>query len=64
MCAPLFTLTVSLAAALGRHASVVDAGFDDTATAQAIRHICEPANEQNLDHLTRVLAQPGASGSR
>lgn len=64
VCAPLFTLTVSLAAAPGgTHLSWTQA-FDDAATAQAIRHICEPANEQNLDRLTRVLAQPGASGSR
>ncbi|BDI08096.1 SRPBCC domain-containing protein [Sphaerotilus microaerophilus] len=55
--APLFTLTVRLEAA-------VDGGsrldwtqvFDDAQVAQAVRHIVEPANEQNLDRLTRALS--------
>jgi uncharacterized protein YndB with AHSA1/START domain len=31
--------------------------FEDPAVAARIRHIVEPANEQNLDRLTSVLAQ-------
>ncbi|WP_435016549.1 hypothetical protein TA3x_004118 [Tundrisphaera sp. TA3] len=32
-----------------------DQAFVDDAVAQAIRHIVEPANEQNLDRLDSVL---------
>jgi len=54
-CEPFFALTVKLMA--------VDAGthllwqqvFDDANIAQAVRAIVEPANEQNLDRLARVL---------
>lgn len=56
VCAPLFTLTVKLnAVADGTHLSWEQA-FADEATAQAVKHIVEPANEQNLDRLTRVLS--------
>lgn len=55
-CAPLFTLTVRLAAvADGTHLSW-DQAFDDAQTAQAVKAIVEDANEQNLDRLTRALA--------
>ena len=30
--------------------------FDDPAFAQTMKHILEPANEQNLDRLTQELA--------
>jgi hypothetical protein len=30
--------------------------FADAATAQAVKRIVGPANEQNLDRMTRVLA--------
>jgi uncharacterized protein YndB with AHSA1/START domain len=54
-CEPFFTLSVQLTA--------VNAGtqlqwlqvFDDAHIAQAVKAIVEPANEQNLDRLTRVL---------
>jgi uncharacterized protein YndB with AHSA1/START domain len=32
---------------------------DGTRTAQAVRHVVEPANEQNLDRLEAVLAAGG-----
>lgn len=59
--APLFTLTVRLEAVV----AVEGAGtrldwtqvFDDAQVAQAVRPIVEPANEQNLDRLTRALAR-------
>ena len=61
VCAPLFTLTVKLdALAEGTHLSWEQV-FADGATAQAVRHIVEPANEQNLDRLTRVLTQAKVS---
>jgi uncharacterized protein YndB with AHSA1/START domain len=37
--------------------------FADPAVAQAVRHIVEPANEQNLDRLAAELRQVGASPS-
>jgi uncharacterized protein YndB with AHSA1/START domain len=57
VCAPLFTLTVKLTAvANGTELSWAQA-FADVETAHAVRHIVEPANEQNLDRLTRVLSK-------
>lgn len=55
-CAPFFTLTIRL--------ETISAGtklhwvqtFDDAAVAEAIRHIVELANEQNLDRLQQLLA--------
>lgn len=57
VCAPLFTLNVKLTAiANGTEVSWAQA-FADVETAQAVRHVVEPANEQNLDRLTRVLSK-------
>jgi uncharacterized protein YndB with AHSA1/START domain len=57
VCPPFFQLSITL--------EPVDAGsatelcweqvFDDPAVARAVRHIVEPANEQNLDRLSAVL---------
>jgi len=56
ICAPLFTLTVQLnAVANGTEVSWAQM-FADIETAQAVRHIVGPANEQNLDRLTRLLS--------
>lgn len=56
VCAPLFTLTVQLnAVANGTEVSWAQV-FADIETAQAVKHIVEPANEQNLDRLTRLLS--------
>lgn len=55
-CAPLFTLTVDLAAVSGGTRLDWAQVFDDAETAQAVRAIVEPANEQNLDRLIRALA--------
>lgn len=56
VCAPLFTLAVQLnAVANGTEVSWTQV-FADIETAQAVKHIVEPANEQNLDRLTRVLS--------
>lgn len=56
-CAPLFTLTVQLIAVDGGTLLKWDQAFDDAATAQAVKAIVGTANEQNLDRLTRALAQ-------
>jgi hypothetical protein len=54
-CEPFFTLSVQLAAVgKGTHLQWQQV-FDDAHIAQAIKAIVEPANEQNLDRLTRVL---------
>lgn len=60
VCAPLFTLTVTLnPVENGTHLSWEQV-FVDEATAQAVRSIVGSANEQNLDRLTRVLAKTNA----
>jgi len=61
ICAPYFTLTVTL--------SPVDCGtlvtweqvFADAKTAQTVKRIVGPANEQNLDRMTQVLANANAA---
>lgn len=60
-CAPYFTLTVRLTpGADGTHLTW-DQVFDDAATARAVQQIVGPANEQNLDRLTKALAGRGAA---
>ena len=60
-CAPYFTLTVRLIpVADGTHLTW-DQVFDDAATARAVQQIVGPANEQNLDRLTKALAGRGAA---
>lgn len=55
VCAPYFTLTVTLAeVAGGTEVSWVQV-FEDAKTAQAVMQIVGQANEQNLDRLTAVL---------
>ena len=56
VCAPLFTLTVSLSDSGGQTEVSWCQVFDDPAVADHVRHIVEPANEQNLDRLHRCLA--------
>ncbi|MEZ5652938.1 MAG: SRPBCC domain-containing protein [Burkholderiaceae bacterium] len=54
-CAPTFTLDVTLEpVSQGTHLTWSQV-FDDARTAQAVRQIVGPANEQNLDRLTGVL---------
>lgn len=54
-CAPFFTLSIKLQALPTGTRLVWQQVFDDAAVAAAIRHIVEPANEQNLDRLQQVL---------
>lgn len=53
---PRFVLTVTLAAREDGTAITWTQEFEDSAVAVRIRHIVEPANEQNLDRLRSVLA--------
>ena len=54
--APRFTLTLELAPVPGGTRLDWAQVFDDPAVAAALRHIVEPANEQNLDRLNAILA--------
>jgi len=54
---PHYTLTVSLDAVEGGTRLTWAQTFKDSKTAQGLRHIVEPANEQNLDRLTRALGR-------
>jgi uncharacterized protein YndB with AHSA1/START domain len=57
VCPPYFTLTVQLAPVTdGTHLSWQQV-FEDAATAQAVRKVVGPANEQNIDRLTQVLSK-------
>jgi uncharacterized protein YndB with AHSA1/START domain len=52
---PHFVLTITLEAVPGGTLVKWDQTFADAAVAEAVRHICEPANEQNLDRLSAEL---------
>lgn len=52
---PHFQLAITLEANAGGTLLRWDQTFDDPAVAQAVRHIVEPANEQNLDRLSAEL---------
>lgn len=60
-CLPYFTLTVSLAPVPGGTHLTWEQDFDDPKTAQAVKHVVVPANEQNLDRLSRVLMNDGTA---
>jgi len=63
-CPPLFDLTITLhATPAGTEVSWVQQ-FDDPAVAAAVRHIVEPANEQNLDRLAAELARSAPATGR
>lgn len=49
---PVFTLTISLQASTIGTLVHWEQAFADAAVAQAVRHIVEPANEQNLNRWT------------
>lgn len=60
-CAPFFTLTVELTPLGDKTDLRWLQVFDDADVAQAVRHIVEPANEQNLDRLTAELQRAAAA---
>jgi len=55
-CAPLFRLTIALEPIPSGTRVRWTQVFDDPATAAAVRHIVEPANEQNLTRLGAEVA--------
>jgi hypothetical protein len=68
MSKPHYVLTVMIAAHEDGTEVTWNQQFEDVGVASRIRHIVEPANEQNLDRLVSVLAgepvlpEPGAKG--
>jgi uncharacterized protein YndB with AHSA1/START domain len=62
VCEPRFRLTVEFApCAAGTLVTWVQV-FEDAAVAEAVRHIVEPSNEQNLNRLTAEVAAGVAAG--
>jgi uncharacterized protein YndB with AHSA1/START domain len=61
VCAPYFTLTVLLVPAPGGTHLSWEQVFADAKTAQAVKQIVGPANEQNIDRMTQVLAKVSAA---
>jgi uncharacterized protein YndB with AHSA1/START domain len=55
VCAPYFTLTVNLTPVAAGTLVSWEQVFADTETAQAVKSIVGPANEQNLNRMTKVL---------
>jgi uncharacterized protein YndB with AHSA1/START domain len=55
VCPPHFQLTITLEPSTTGTLLRWDQAFADAAVAQAIKHIVEPANEQNLDRLSAEL---------
>jgi uncharacterized protein YndB with AHSA1/START domain len=53
---PRYVLTITMVAHDDGTAITWSQEFEDAAVAARIRHIVEPANEQNLDRLVSVLA--------
>jgi uncharacterized protein YndB with AHSA1/START domain len=63
VCQPLFQLTITLEPTSGGTQLHWEQTFADASVAQAVRHIVEPANEQNLDRLGVELGLRGASAA-
>lgn len=57
VCAPYFTLTISLTPADGQTELHWHQAFDDPQVAASLAHIIVPANEQNLNRLHAVLSR-------
>lgn len=62
VCAPHFSLTITLEPSSGGTLLRWEQRFDDDAIAQAMRHIVEPANEQNITRLCADLELQQAAG--
>lgn len=56
-CPPNFRLTVRLTPASDGTTLTWEQVFDDAETARAVKQRAGPANEQNIDRLTRVLSE-------
>ncbi|AMK77911.1 MULTISPECIES: SRPBCC domain-containing protein [Methylomonas] len=57
VCQAYFTLTITLEPSAEGTLIHWEQVFADTSVANAVRHIVEPANEQNLDRLTAEVSQ-------
>lgn len=62
-CAPLFRLTITLNEHPEGTLLLWEQAFDEDSVANAIRHIVEPANEQNLDRLCDEVRATAPVGS-
>ncbi len=60
ICAPFFTLTITLTPADGQTDLHWQQAFNDPKVAASLAHIIAPANEQNLNRLQIVLAAGAA----
>ena len=60
---PQFRLTITLEPSAGGTLVHWDQAFADASVAESVRHICEPANEQNLDRLTAELRRDSSTRS-
>ena len=60
VCAPFFVLSIVLEPAATGTLVRWEQSFADAAVAQAVRHIVEPANEENLDRLGLELERGAA----
>ncbi|MGE5451991.1 MAG: SRPBCC domain-containing protein [Acidobacteriota bacterium] len=60
---PQFRLTITLEPSAGGTLVHWDQAFADASVAESVRHICEPANEQNLDRLTAELRRDPSTRS-
>ncbi len=56
-CQPYFTLTITLEPSPEGTLLRWEQVFDDAAVASAVRHIVEPANEQNLNRLSAEVSR-------
>lgn len=56
-CQPYFTLTITLEPSPEGTLLHWEQAFDDAAVANAVRHIVEPANEQNLNRLSAEVSR-------
>lgn len=56
VCPPRFALTITLTPIDSGTRLVWEQAFEDAALAESVRHIVEPANEQNLDRLSAELS--------
>jgi uncharacterized protein YndB with AHSA1/START domain len=61
--APQFQLTIRLEPSSGGTLVHWEQAFADSSVANAIRHIVEPANEQNLDRLSTETSKDNASAA-
>lgn len=63
ICQPIFQLTITLEGVSGGTLLHWEQTLEDDAFAEAVRHIIEPANEQNLNRLSAVLGLNAGSSA-